>query len=110
MGHYIGKGTSFEGQIKPSAIEVDAYDQEVFAHRFTQIETNQQGFFDYVGGNSVIYAGYAAKGLGQSFTDPISGVDTGWLLQKFTYDGNGNVLSRQIAYGNWTNRASYTYA
>ena len=110
MVREIGNPESFEGQTKPSALEVDGYEHTLFSHRMTQIETNQQGFWDYVGGTQVIYACYAPRGLAQNYTDPISGLDAGWLCQKFTYDNNGNVTSRQIAYGNYTNRASYTYS
>lgn len=102
MAGNFGNPLSFEGQVKPSALEVDGYEPGVFAHRMTQIETNQQGMFDYSGGSAVIYAGYAPRGLSTS--------TTGWLLQKFTYDGNGNVTQRQIAYDTWANRTSATYA
>lgn len=102
MAHLIGKVTSFEGQLKPSAIEVDGYDQELFAHRHTEIETNQQGIWIYNGSNQVLYACYAARGLSTS--------TNGWLLQKFTYDGSGNVTQRQIAYDAQTNYLTATYA
>lgn len=110
MVREIGVPLAFEGQTKPSALEVDGYEHNLFSHRTTMIETNQQGFWDYGAGTVAIYAGYAPRGLSQNFTDPISGEDAGWLLQKFTYDANNNVTSRQIAYGNWTNRANYSYS
>lgn len=94
--------TKIEGAVKPSSLEVDGYEPNVFAHRFTQIETNQQGMFDYVGGTVVIYAGYAPRGLAVG--------TAGWLLQKFTYDGNNNVTQRQIAYDSYDNRATASYA
>lgn len=102
MSNPIGTQTAIEGAVKPSSLEVDGYEPNVFAHRFTQIETNQQGMFDYSGGTTVIYAGYAPRGLSTS--------SSGWLLQKFTYDGNGNVTQRQIAYDTWANRATASYA
>lgn len=97
-----GTPTSIEGAVKPSSLEVDGYEPNVFAHRFTQIESNQQGRWDYGAGTVVLYAGYAPKGLATSVAS--------WLLQKFTYDGNNNVTLRQIAYDSWDNRASTSYS
>ena len=102
MSKISGSPESYEGAIKPSALEVSGYEPDVFAHRFTQIESNQQAQFDYDGGTAVVYAGYAPRSLATS--------TSGWLLQKFAYDGNGNVTSRTIAYDSWDNRASATYA
>jgi len=102
----VGQGNSFEGAVKPDSITVDGYEPNVFAHRFTQIETNQQGFWDYAGTNNVVYAGYAPTGLPQDGDEN----GNGFLLHKFSYDTNGNVISRQIAYGNWTNHTSYVYS
>lgn len=94
----LGTGTQISGSTKPSSLEVDGYEPNVFAHRFTQIETNQQGRWDYQGGTLVVYSGFAPKGLATSAQ--------GWLLQKFTYDGNNNVTQRQIAYDAWDNRST----
>ena len=94
--------SNFEGAVKPSAIEIDAYEANVFAHRFTQIETNQQAIWIYNGSNQVIYACYAPRGLATS--------TTGWLLQKFTYDGSGNCTQRQIAYDAQTNYLTASYS
>jgi hypothetical protein len=51
-------------------------------------------------GSNAIYVGYAPKGLAE-------GTD-GWLLQKLTYSGS-NVTEINIAYGNWTARAGYSF-
>jgi hypothetical protein len=96
----LGTGRSFEGQVKPSAIEVDAYEYELFAHRFAEVPTNLQGRWAYNVSNLVEYEGYAPKGLAE-------GTD-GWLLRKYTYVGE-YVTERKIAYGNWTAKATYTY-
>lgn len=96
----IGNGISFEGATKPDSITVDGYEANVFAHRHIQIETNQQGMWEYDTNGNVIYAGYAPRSLGTS--------TGGWLLQKFTYSGS-NITQRQIAYDSWDNRSTASY-
>lgn len=100
MPNTNGQGRDFEGQVKPSAIEVDAYERDLFAHRHMTIETNQQGRWEYDGNGNVLYAGYAPRGLAAN--------QTGWLLQKFSYT-SGMVTLRQIAYDTWNNRSGATY-
>ena len=68
----------------------------------TPDDASHQAQFDYSGGTSVVYAGYAPRGVTSS--------SSGWLLRKFTYDGNNNVTQIQIAYDTWNNRASASYA
>ena len=97
MSDLAGQGLDFEGAIKPSAIEVNGYEKDVFAHRHIEIETNQQGRWEYDGSGNIIYAGYAARGLASSAN--------GWLLHKFTYTGS-NITLRQIAYDSWDNRST----
>lgn len=104
----IGYPTTIEGALKPSSIAVDGYEYDVFAHRHIQIETNQQGRWEYNTDGNILYAGYAPRGLSESSVDKNSN-PTGWLLQFFTYSGN-NVTSRTIAYGNWTNHAVAVYS
>lgn len=54
------------------------------------------------GGDTVpLYIGKANKGVG-------SDADL-WTIQKFTYDGSGNVTLIQTAYGDWDSRASLSY-
>jgi len=103
MSEY-GSGLKFSGQTKPDAISVDSYEHDLFAQRWTEIPSNLQMRAEYTtdGGETVpLYLGFAPRGLA-------AGTD-GWLLQKFTYDGSGNVTLRQIAYGNWTGRAGLSY-
>lgn len=67
-------------------------------------ETISQMFFDYdvrTDGQPV-YIGYGSIGLATSAD--------GWLLYKHTYNANGYITSRQVAYGAWDNRTSVTYA
>jgi hypothetical protein len=96
----FGTGTGFEGQIKPSAVEVDGYEHDLFAHRYCEIPTNMQARFVYDGSGNCTYAGFAPRGLAEG--------SNGWLLQKFDYSGS-NCTSRTIGYGNWTNYSSASY-
>jgi len=94
--------TQFEGAVKPSSIEVDGYESDLFAQRITEIPSNMKKRFAYDGGGNCIYIGYAPSGLAE-------GTD-GWLLWKLTYDGSNQCTAIDIAYGNWTARTGYTYA
>lgn len=96
-----------EGAVKPSSIEVDAYEPNVSAHRFTAIETNQQARWVYDVNGNVTYAGYAPSGLSESSVDN-NGNPSGWLLQQFSYVSS-MPTQRLIAYGNWTNYATASY-
>lgn len=68
--------------------------------------------FDYLGGTNFIYMGQARPGNLTS--------DPAWLIRKFAYDGNNNILSIQIANGFdddiksfnaiWDNRATLSYS
>jgi len=97
----LGTGTDLSGARKPSSVEWDGYESDLFAHRFTDIPTNMQGRWAYDESGNLIYAGFAPRGLAE-------GTD-GWLLHKFTWE-TGNCTKREIAYGNWTGRADATYA
>lgn len=110
-----GNPTVFEGAVKPSSIEVDAYEPNIFAHRYTPIETNQQARWVYDTNGNVTYAGYAPSGLDEGSVDG-HGNPTGWLLQQLTYTATTVMgateylpTKRLIAYGNWTNYLSATY-
>lgn len=102
----LGTDTGLSGAVKPSNIEVDGYEGDLFAHRFCEIPTNLQMRIAYVaagnGAGQAEYVGYAPRGLAE-------GTD-GWVIHKFTYDASDRTTERNIAYGNWTNRASETYA
>lgn len=97
----LGTPQDHEGAVKPSSIEKDVYDGESFAMRITEIPSNLKARYAYDGSNNCIYAGYAPKGMAE-------GTD-GWLLVKYTYDVSNNCTEKNIAYGNWTARAGYTF-
>lgn len=67
----------------------------------TEAPGNLQNRYDYDGGELVVYAGYAPMGS-------VSSEDR-WTIFKYTYSGS-QVTLKQTAYGNWDNRATYTYA
>lgn len=98
----IDNPTIMEGAVKPSAIEVECLEPNLSSHRIMMIESNQQGMWDYLTGTLVVYAGYAPRGLPTS--------SPSWLLQFYQYDGNSNVIQRQIAYDSWDNRATASYS
>ena len=59
--------------------------------------------YDYDANNNLIYAGYADTGTATSAS--------GWYVEKYTYDANGNVTTIQTAPwpSIWDNRTSLTY-
>jgi hypothetical protein len=91
----------FEGAVKPSSIEKDIHEQELFAQRMVEIPTNMQGRWVYDGSDNCIYAAYAPKGHAESAT--------GWLLQKFTWSGS-NCTKREIAYDSYDNYLTASYS
>lgn len=93
----------FEGAVKPSSIEQALFESDTFAQRVMDIPSNQQmrAAYSSTDGNPD-YVGYAARGLAEG--------TSGWIIHKFSYDANRQCTLRQTAYGNWTNRASETYA
>ena len=68
---------------------------------FAEIPPSMGARWEYNADGTVLYAGYAPRGVAE-------GAD-GWLLQKFTYT-NSQPTKREIAYHNWTARASGVYA
>ncbi len=98
---------SVYGQVKPSFIENQTFDESIVASRMTEVPSNMKARYEWSGSNC-IYAGYAINGTAENKTD--NGVDTGWIIQMFTYDGSNNCTQRDIAFGNWSNRASYSYS
>lgn len=96
----VGVSDPLWGQTKVSAAEAKEHEDMLLAKRTVSIPSNMKKRFEYSSGNC-IYAGAAPKGLAE-------GTD-GWMIQKFTYDGSNQCTDIDIAYGNWTNRASYTY-
>lgn len=94
----------YEGAVKPSSIEKDIHESELFAQRIVEIPTNMQMRADYGAATDGLptYMGYAPKGHATSAS--------GWLLQKFTYDANRQCTLRQIAYDTWDNRAGASFS
>ena len=92
------------GATKSTDVENKTYDRDLWASRTVQIPLNMQERYDYTGRSDgqPVYAGYGAKGLASDAT--------GWLLYKFTYDVNGYITLKQIAYDTWDDRADATYA
>jgi len=93
----LGTKVILHGATKPSNIEQDGYEPDLFAGRIVEIPSNMQTRISYDTDNRQEYIGYGAKGL-------LSSAD-GWLIHKFTYDGNSfRITLRQSAYGIWDNR------
>ena len=99
----IGTSVVQHGAVKPSNLEQECFDTTVGAYKYVEIPSNLQARYAYNADGTVLYAGYAVRGLASSAT--------GWLLQKFTYD-TMKVTLRQIAYSSWDLRAdgATTYA
>jgi YD repeat-containing protein len=92
--------TVYEGNIKPSSIEQATLETDLSAVRTSEIPSSQQMRCDYVGrtdGNPV-YIGWGPRGLATS--------SEGWIIHKYTYDGDDQVTIRQIAYDAWDNHAT----
>lgn len=95
------------GATKPTSVEANEHERELFAKRMMKVPVNYQLQIDYgshTDGN-MDYIGYAPKGASTS--------DAAWLVQKFTYQTISAVdyiLTRKVAYGTWTGRAGLTYA
>ena len=103
MTEKIGNPIAFEGQGRPSSIEVDGYEKDLFAMRSTEIPSNMQMRAQYGSTDGLPdYLGNAPRGLSASAQ--------GWLLKKFTYDANRQCTLIQVAYDSWDNRTSAAYA
>jgi len=106
----LGNSITFNGAVKPTAIEKDGYDTNLSAHRYVEIPSGLKWRFDYTGRSDgqAVYQGFAPSGLGEG--------EDGWLIYKYTYDDDGYLTQRNV-YGagadenaNWTDRGTYTYA
>ena len=99
----IGTGQGFEGQVRPSAIEKFILEEDLYAQRTVDIPSNMGFRADYSSTDGQPdYIGYAPRGLAEG--------TNGWLLKKCTYDASRQCTKIEIAYGNWTNRASESYS
>jgi len=101
MAGNIGNPIDQSGAVKPSSLEQQVYEPDLFAQRITEIPSNMQMFTQKDANKNFIYIGYAAKGIQES--------DDGWLIHKFTYDVDNDIVKRQSAYGSWDGRADLTY-
>jgi len=99
----LGTNSDLRGAVKPSSLEQESFDRAIGAYKYVEVPSNLQARYEYNADGTVLYAGYAVKGLASSVT--------GWLLQKFTYSSMRLTL-RQIAYSSWDLRADAgtTYA
>lgn len=98
MAH--GDSYTLTGQVKVSDAEAREHENLLLAKRVMSLPSNQQLRVEYSGANPV-YVGTAPRSLAEG--------TNGWMIQKITYSGD-NPTVIQIAYSNWTNRASATYA
>lgn len=99
----LGQSEITNGQVRISAAEAIELEVDLKAKRITEIPSNMQMRGAYSSTDGLPdYLGFAPRGLATN--------TTGWLLQKFTYDGSRQCTLRQIAYDTWDNRASATYA
>ena len=91
----LGTSPTQSGAVKPSSLEQQKYEPDLWADRITEIPSNMKKRADPNFTNPT-YVGFAPKGLGED--------DDGWLLWKCTGD-----TAIDIAYGSWTLRTTYTY-
>jgi len=98
----IGDPIEQAGAVKPSSLEQQAYEPDLFANRTTEIPSNMQMRIEWDGSGNAIYIGYAPMGLATTSDK--------WLLQKFSYDGSNRCTLRQISYDAWDSRASATFS
>jgi hypothetical protein len=66
------------------------------------VPNNLKQRFEYYQDGTIKYAGHAKKGSDE-------GDETAWTIQYFQNNATPATESIDIAYGSWTNRASYTY-
>ena len=102
MSQNINNQEAVSGAVKASDVENKTYEKDLWATRITEIPSNMTKRFEYDVNDRCVYSGSATRGLSE-------GTD-GWLLQKFTYDANGNCTKIEIGYGNWTGRATEDFA
>jgi len=97
----IGTAIRQDGAVKPSSLEQQVYEPDLFAQRITEIPSNLQFRADYLLTTDGLpaYTGYAPMGLAEG--------TNGWLLKKFTYDASRQCTKIQVCTSsNWTARDS----
>ena len=90
-----------EKDIGNSNAENREHEPSMYAKRIMSLPTNQQILAQNDADGNPVYVGYAPKGLAE-------GTD-GWVIYNLSWV-SGNFISKKTAYGDWTNRASETYA
>jgi hypothetical protein len=100
----LGDTRELYGTTRVSAAEAMENEPLLAAKRTTEIPSNLQAQYAYSADSTLLYAGFAPRGLATSAA--------GWLLQKFTYTVNKQLATRTIAYSSWDLRADggTTYA
>lgn len=100
----IGNHLDEIGGVLPSKIEQATYEKDLYALRIAEIPSNLQFRADYGTSTDGLpnYTGYSARGVGEG--------TTGWLLKSYTYDSNRQCTKILVAYGDWTNRSTASYA
>ena len=98
---YPNNQEAVSGATKSTDVENKTYEKDLWATRIMDVPNNMKMRVEYSSGNA-IYVGYAPRGLAE-------GTD-GWLLFKYTYDGSNQCTDKDVAYGNWTNRAAESYS
>ena len=98
----LGDSYTMNGQVRVSDAEAREHQASLLAKRTTDIPNDLQIRMTYTADGLEEYIGYGARGLASS--------DSGWLIRKQTYNGDGYISLSQTAYGIWDNRASLTYA
>lgn len=97
----LGDTDKMTGQVKPSAIEVASFDDQVHAIRSIPMPLKMQERHEYDGSGQITYSGYAKPGIDTS--------DSYWMIFKYTWS-DGNVTVKQVATGvAWDDRATVTY-
>lgn len=97
----IGDDYKLTGQTRSSDAESREHQASLYAKRMTEIPSDLQQRFEYNGDGTVLYAGYAPRGLASSAA--------GWMIHKFTYTTQ-MVTLRQTAFTSWDGRAAGSYA
>jgi hypothetical protein len=95
----VGSSEPLWGQHKVSGAEAKEHEDLLSAKRSTIIPGQIRPRLDISSG-VLNYVGFGTKGLGE-------GVD-GWIVYKMNYS-SGILTGYDVAFGNWTDRASLSY-
>lgn len=95
----LGTSDKLWGQLKISAAEAKEHEDLLSAKRVTSVPGQMRPRLDISSG-VLNYVGFGTKGLAEG--------TTGWIVYKMNYT-SGILTGYDIAYGNWTDRASHSY-